>query len=326
MHLHKGITMNEITVVIPLYNSEAYIEKCLDSLACQTYDKFKVFLIDNQDQKHNQFVQKYHPKLKIEYIPFKENIGWTGANNYALRKCTTRYAFLLNADTHLEKDCLFLINQFAISHTDLILMSPEILEYNDSNYSGDGFPLSFDFESGLISAYLLEEKSIEVNFVPGTAMLIDLSKIPQEDLYFKEDFFMYHEDVEFSIRMILGGYGKLYFAKGPKVAHSSTQSFNRVQTCQLAVRNCLYCLSYYQTKKDYRRNSFNYCLSFAFKYISYYWKFYPVAFPYFFSKYLIQFILSCDRKFSHDQADVERFKYIHSMIDAKCQKKFSFVF
>ena len=81
--------MNNLTIIIPLYNSEKYILKCLDTISEQTRTDFNVFLFDNQGSRHEKIVSKYKSQLAIKYISSETNLGWTGANNAALKSITT---------------------------------------------------------------------------------------------------------------------------------------------------------------------------------------------------------------------------------------------
>lgn len=313
--------MKKITIIIPLHNSEKYIDKCLTSLGLQSFKDFKIILFDNQDKHHKNNIKKYKKTLDIEYISSEKNIGWTGSNNRCLRMVDTEYSFLLNIDTHLERHCLSLLYEFSKKQKDAVLISPEILEYEDFNYEREGSPLSFNIDTGLINGYKLLDDFIEVNFVPGTAMLINMKKIPLDELYFDDSFFMYHEDVDFSIRMVIKQYGKLLFVKGPKVAHASKQSFDRVQTCWYAVRNCLRCLSGYQGKSNYIKKIPSYIFTYLKFYINFYYKYYPLAYPFISIFHIFNSVFTCSK-----DGNIEEFQNIHKDMRKNHELMFSFIF
>jgi GT2 family glycosyltransferase len=223
----------------------------------------------------------------------------------------------------VHSKCIEKLLDFVEVNVNTVLVSPEILEYEDINYEKEGFPLSFDIESGLINAYKLEDDYTEVNFVPGTAMLINISKIPKSELHFRDDFFMYHEDIEFSMRMIALGFGEHYFVKGPKVAHASTQSMARLDTCRNALKNCLFCLCYFQNKLAFISRIPKYIFIFLKQYFSYYRTFYPFAYPYYFFLYLGRSIFS---KNQSAKGDIIHFQNIHETMNSKMEKLFSFIF
>lgn len=78
--------MPKISVIIPVYNVENYIEKCLDSVINQTLKDIEIIIVnDGSTDKSKQKIQKYleQYKDKIKYLE-KENGGLSSARNYGL--------------------------------------------------------------------------------------------------------------------------------------------------------------------------------------------------------------------------------------------------
>ncbi len=86
----------KVSVIIPVYNIENYVEKCLDSVANQTIEEIEIIVVndgssDNSKEKVSKYVAKY--KDKIKYLE-KENGGLSSARNYGLKYATRRiYCF-----------------------------------------------------------------------------------------------------------------------------------------------------------------------------------------------------------------------------------------
>lgn len=86
----------KVSVIIPVYNIENYVEKCLDSVVNQTIDEIEIIVVndgssDNSKKKVSKYVAKY--KDKIKYLE-KENGGLSSARNYGLKYATRRiYCF-----------------------------------------------------------------------------------------------------------------------------------------------------------------------------------------------------------------------------------------
>lgn len=103
--------MNEsmkISIIIPVYNSEKYIEKCLDSVFDQTYQNFEVIIIndgskDNSDSIIREYKKKYNNK--ITYIN-QENIGVAKTRNKAIKMATGDYIAFIDNDDFIDKDYL----------------------------------------------------------------------------------------------------------------------------------------------------------------------------------------------------------------------------
>ena len=266
-----------ITIIIPILNGERYIKTCLNSIFAQTYKNFGVVIFGNgSNDKTLKLVEKYLVKI----IRNQNNIGWAKANNLCIDEAKTKYVFLLNIDTALDPNCIKQLFEFAESKDDLACVSPAIVEYSTflSGEKSNGYPLAFDIQDGLIKAYDIDDDYTEVSFVPGTAFFANREKL-QKQLYFREDFFSYHEDVELSLRIITKTNLKMYFLSTAIVAHDSKQSFSRFSTCKLAIRNLFTCLTTYQDRREFLSHYLVYGKNLFRMYKDFYYQYYPFAFP-----------------------------------------------
>lgn len=309
-----------ITIIIPILNSEKYIEACLDSIYAQTYKNFEVVVFDNGSKDRTVEIAKSYP---VRIIENGTNVGWAKANNLCVKQSKTKYVFLLNIDTILDSNCLKRLYEFVELKNDLGCVSPRIVEYSEFLNGGriDGFPLAFDIKDGLIKAYNINKKYMEVSFVPGTALFANLTNL-QSDLYFREDFFSYHEDVELSLRIVTQTDFKLYFLNTAIVAHDSKQSFSRVSTCRRALRNLFTCLITYQDRQEFLNNYGAYGKKLFGMYKGFYYKYYPFAYLVFSAFYLIASVFKLNKKVNFN---LNRLYKINRKMSAN-QKQFEFIF
>ena len=99
--MHKG----KISIVVPVYNVEKYLPKCIESLIGQTYSNLEIILVDD-DSKDNsgKICDEYGQKdLRIKVI-HKENGGISSARNAALDICTGEYIGFIDSDDWAERD------------------------------------------------------------------------------------------------------------------------------------------------------------------------------------------------------------------------------
>ncbi len=309
-----------ITIITPVLNGEKYIKTCLDSIYAQTYKNFEVVIFDNGSKDRTVEVAKNYP---VRVIKNGNNIGWAKANNICIKQAKTKYVFLLNVDTVLEPDCLKNLYEFAESINDLACVSPRIVEYSEFliGKQGKGYPLAFDIRDGLIKAYTTDSDYSKVSFVPGTALFANLEKV-HKNLYFREDFFIYHEDVELSLRILTRTNLGLYFLNTAIVAHDSKQSFSRISTCKLALRNLFTCLIIYQSGGEFLSNCGMYTRSLFRMYKDFYYQYYPFAYPTFGMFYLITSIFRLGRSTNFN------LKPLHDINRemSKHHKQFEFIF
>jgi len=96
--------MPKLSVIVPVYNTENYIEKCLDSILNQTLEDMEVIVVndgstDNSENTINKFIEKYSDKIKYYN---KENGGLSDARNYGLNYATGEYIGFVDSDDYID--------------------------------------------------------------------------------------------------------------------------------------------------------------------------------------------------------------------------------
>ena len=98
--------MPNVSVIVPFYNVEEYIEKCLETLVSQTLEDIEIILVnDGSKDKSIEIVNKFlkmYPE-KLVYLE-KENGGLSDARNYAINYAKGEYIAFLDSDDYVEKD------------------------------------------------------------------------------------------------------------------------------------------------------------------------------------------------------------------------------
>ena len=94
-----------ISVIVPVYNTELYLEKCLLSIQKQTYHNLEVILIDDgsSDQSGticDAFAEK-DGRFKVIY---QRNAGLAGARNVGLKEASGKYIGFVNSDDYIEPE------------------------------------------------------------------------------------------------------------------------------------------------------------------------------------------------------------------------------
>ena len=97
--------MKSVSVIVPFYNVEHYIEKCLETLVNQTLEDIEIILVNDGSQDRSvdvvkKFLEQYPDK--ITYLE-KENGGLSDARNYALPYAKGEYIAFLDSDDYVEK-------------------------------------------------------------------------------------------------------------------------------------------------------------------------------------------------------------------------------
>lgn len=96
--------MPKVSLIIPVYNVENYIEKCLNSVVNQTLKDMEVIIVnDGSKDSSKQKIEKYLKKYpRIKYLE-KENGGLSDARNYGMQYATGEYIAFLDSDDYVEE-------------------------------------------------------------------------------------------------------------------------------------------------------------------------------------------------------------------------------
>ncbi|GIV44270.1 MAG: hypothetical protein KatS3mg035_1393 [Bacteroidia bacterium] len=218
----------KLSVIIVNYNVRHFLEQCLHSVMKAAKGlSVEVFVVDNNSVDNSlEMVREKFPEVKI--IANKENVGFSRANNHALRIAKGEYQLLLNPDTVVEEDTFKKVIDFMDNHPDAGGLGVYMID-GKGNFlpeSKRGLPtplvafykifgLSALFPKSKIFGkyhlgYLDKEKIHEVEILSGAFMLMRKAALDKVGLL-DEDFFMYGEDIDLSYRIIKGGYKNYYF-------------------------------------------------------------------------------------------------------------------
>ena len=123
-----------VLVIIVNWNGKEYLSGCLRSVFDQSYETFKVVLVDNGSTDDSiEFVKKNYPD--VEVIPLDKNYGFAKANNTvmeaALKNKTIEYIALLNNDTKVEKKYLSELVKVMSSDNRIGICASKMLRMDD---------------------------------------------------------------------------------------------------------------------------------------------------------------------------------------------------
>lgn len=208
----------KLSVVIVSYNVRALLTACIDSVvkAAEGIDT-EVFVVDNDSADDTvEVIARDYPWVHL--INNKENLGFSKANNMAIRQSAGEYVLLLNPDTVVAEGTLRGAVAFMDQH-------PEAGGAGVRMHNADGtlapesrraVPTPFvaarkmlGFSKRYYMSHLPWDKPGKIEVVSGAFMLLRRKAIDQVGLL-DEDFFMYGEDIDLSYRLIQGGWQNWY--------------------------------------------------------------------------------------------------------------------
>ena len=109
--------MPKVSVVVPVYNVERYLERCLDSLVYQTLKDIEIIVVnDGSTDKSEVIIQKYAKSYPKKVFAFnKPNGGLSDARNYGIGKCHSDYIGFVDSDDYVDLDMFENLYNKAIS-------------------------------------------------------------------------------------------------------------------------------------------------------------------------------------------------------------------
>lgn len=140
--------MPKISVIVPVYNVEKYLDKCLDSLVNQTLKDIEIIIVNDGSPDHSQdIIDRYANKYSKKVKAFKkENGGLSDARNYGLSRAKGEYVLFVDSDDYIDiNTCEKLYNKATSNNYDIVLFKYYIVypkskklmnvlsEYHDKN-------------------------------------------------------------------------------------------------------------------------------------------------------------------------------------------------
>lgn len=122
---------DKISIIIPVYNVEEYLEKCLESIINQNFDKVEIIIVDDgSTDKSLQIAKEYQKKYpeKTRVIS-QENKGQGGARNTGIKNATGKYLLFVDSDDTIKSGMLeTLYTEMEKSNADIVLFGFEYVD------------------------------------------------------------------------------------------------------------------------------------------------------------------------------------------------------
>lgn len=201
----------KVFTIILNWNGHRDTLECLESVFKLDYPNFKVIVVDNGSTDDSvTVIHKTYPQVML--IENRENLGYTGGNNIAMRYAMEHgadYMWLLNNDTVIEPDTLSKLVAVAGESPDIGLVCPVIYYYHAPDrvqFCGTDVDWTDFLTPVHKSTRSWQRKDVKKSVsLVGTALLIKRSVIEKVG-YLNGKYFAYGEDNDYSIRVAKAGY------------------------------------------------------------------------------------------------------------------------
>ena len=234
-----------VSIVIPNYNGERYLQKCLDSIMIQSMQPDEIIIVDNDSHDNSMdIISRYGDKIKT--IIMDKNYGFSVAVNRGIKESKCDYVALLNNDTELQPQWLEKLVECISSDDKIFACCSKMLRYDNRNIIDDAgdFYTALGWEQKIGDGAHDDTDYLTSREVFSACAGAAIYRKSVFDIigYFDENFFAYMEDVDISYRAKVYGY-KNYYCAEAKVYHigsaTSGSKYNDFKV-KLASRNNIY--------------------------------------------------------------------------------------
>lgn len=203
--------MPKVSIIVPMYNVENYIEKCLNTLVNQTIEEIEIIIVndgstDNSKEKVKKFCKEY--PQKILYLE-KENGGLSDARNYGMPYAKGEYIAFLDSDDYIELDTYEKMYELAKKEESDMVECDFIWEYPNKQKEDIG------------EVYYGKHEMLEKVRVVAWNKLIKREILEETKIQFPKGY--RYEDVEFTYKLV-PYLNKVSFLKKPCIHYVQRQN------------------------------------------------------------------------------------------------------
>ena len=219
-----------VSVIVPVFNDEKRIARCIESVINQSYSNFELLIIDDGSKDSsariaNNFALK---DGRIKLIS-SSNKGPSSARNIGIRKSIGEFIFFLDSDDYLENYSLEpLVDKILGKKNDLVIgdfisINNQKIQSKNSSYFSKSTNLNIIETNNYVSLYLKRPNKYPL-FVYSWGRIFKSSIIKTNNVFFNEKLRTF-EDVDFNFRYLIW-VNNIFFLKKVVINHIISNNFS----------------------------------------------------------------------------------------------------
>lgn len=173
----------KLSIIVPIYNVESYLKKCLDSIIMQTFSNFELILInDGSTDQSGEICDEYEKRDSRIKVIHQENGGVSSARNSGLDIAIGKYIGFIDPDDTLERDMFEQLIQASLDHhADIVVCSYRTINLITSTEKTSPIWKQTDFP--------IDKASIAAEIIPSVLDTKYLSLLPCWNKLYKRSLF-----------------------------------------------------------------------------------------------------------------------------------------
>ena len=194
-----------ISIIIPIYNVEDFLDQCIESVVGQTYSNLEIILVNDGSTDSSPEICKRYCSVdkRVIYIE-KENGGLSDARNAGLSNCSGEYIYFLDSDDYLELNTIeYLLFEADLADADLVFFDAQVeKEIEEDFYRPDTY-IRKGFYSQPSPGVVVLEKLFKNNEYASSVPLLFIKKDLIVDNRLKFEKGIIYEDILFTFQIFL---------------------------------------------------------------------------------------------------------------------------
>lgn len=183
----KKVSKINLSVVIPIYNAEKYLEECLNSILRQTYMPEKIILVDDgSTDGSSEICERYGREYANILVSHQKNQGVVVSRKNGLKYVETKYVTFIDADDWIDED--FFEQMFANTHSGDVDIVITGIVYEFGNHQREavaGIPEGIytreEFHTRFLSGYIYDYQNQKPGILPSLFAKLFRTNIVQQD-------------------------------------------------------------------------------------------------------------------------------------------------
>jgi len=188
-----------VSIVVPIYKVEKYLERCLDSLIAQDYRPLEVILVnDGSPDGCGDIIRRYEARHPIFRSLWQENQGLAAARNHGIALATGKYVALVDSDDYVEPDFISSMADLAEARQADIVMGNFYIDFPRGG-------LKIPFRLLTMHKSLSGEEAAQMSLTLLRLPVFAWNKLYRRDLFTSHEISfpsIYYEDVATTSRLL----------------------------------------------------------------------------------------------------------------------------
>lgn len=189
----------KISVIVPMYNVEKYLRRCLQSLRDQSFTDFEVLMIDDESPDRSARIARAFSVLDDRFVLYrKKNGGLSDARNYGIERAKGEFIAFVDSDDHVHKDFLKTMYNACVKYD-------ADMAYCLYRYSYFNTGLTCPRPSKARAGAMDKEKALDALLRDSTFQSYAWNKLYRRKLFTENNIrypYMYFEDIVTSSRLL----------------------------------------------------------------------------------------------------------------------------